>query len=159
MSHFAELYSRKLGIRREVLCRTLWGDFFLNSKAKRIFKGAMVGVHVLRASVHVCACVIQYRTFNGTSTVCVCVCVLYSTVPSMGPLPCVCVCVCYTVPYLQWDLYRVCVCVCVCVLLQAKGKKPLFVQFVLDNIWAVYDAIMVQRSDMCAHTNNQSISH
>lgn len=42
MSHFAELYGKKLGIRQEVLRRTLWGDFFLNSKAKRIFKGAMV---------------------------------------------------------------------------------------------------------------------
>ena len=29
--------------------------------------------------------------------------------------------------------------------LQAKAKKPLFVQFVLDNIWAVYSAVVVQR--------------
>jgi ribosome assembly protein 1 len=68
VSHFAELYSKRLGIRQEVLQRTLWGNFYLNSKAKRIFRGAM-----------------------------------------------------------------------------AKAKKPLFVQFVLDNIWAVYDAVVVQR--------------
>ena len=29
--------------------------------------------------------------------------------------------------------------------MQAKAKKPLFVQFVLDNIWAVYSAVVVQR--------------
>lgn len=29
--------------------------------------------------------------------------------------------------------------------LQAKGKKPLFVQLVLDNIWSLYDAVVVQR--------------
>ena len=29
--------------------------------------------------------------------------------------------------------------------LQAKAKKPLFVQFVLENLWTVYEAIMVQR--------------
>lgn len=28
---------------------------------------------------------------------------------------------------------------------QAKAKKPLFVQFVLDNLWAVYDAIAVRK--------------
>ena len=28
---------------------------------------------------------------------------------------------------------------------QSKGKKPLFVQFVLENIWSVYDAVMVRR--------------
>lgn len=30
-------------------------------------------------------------------------------------------------------------------LLQAKGKKPLFVQFVLDNIWSLYDAVVTKR--------------
>ncbi|XP_064391164.1 elongation factor-like GTPase 1 isoform X2 [Halichondria panicea] len=69
VSHFAELYSKKLGIRADVLNKTLWGDYFLNTKSKRIFKGA-----------------------------------------------------------------------------QAKGKKPLFVQFVLDNIWAVYDAVVVSKN-------------
>ena len=28
---------------------------------------------------------------------------------------------------------------------KAKGKKPLFVQFVLENIWSVYDAVLLQR--------------
>ncbi len=42
VNHFAELYAKKLGIRAEILRRTLWGDFFLNTKAKRIFKGAQV---------------------------------------------------------------------------------------------------------------------
>ena len=28
---------------------------------------------------------------------------------------------------------------------QAKGKKPLFVQFVLENVWAVYDAVLINR--------------
>uniref|UniRef100_A0A1A7YEI2 Elongation factor-like 1 n=1 Tax=Iconisemion striatum TaxID=60296 RepID=A0A1A7YEI2_9TELE len=57
-----------MGIRAEVLLKTLWGDFYLNAKAKRIMKGA-----------------------------------------------------------------------------QAKGKKPLFVQLVLDNIWSLYDAVVTRR--------------
>ena len=28
---------------------------------------------------------------------------------------------------------------------QSKGKKPLFVQFALENIWAAYDAILEQK--------------
>lgn len=27
----------------------------------------------------------------------------------------------------------------------AKGKKPLFVQMILDNIWSIYDAVLVQK--------------
>lgn len=30
-------------------------------------------------------------------------------------------------------------------LVQAKAKKPLFVQFVLENMWAVYDAVVLHR--------------
>ena len=30
-------------------------------------------------------------------------------------------------------------------ILQNKGKKPLFVQFILDNIWAVYDAVYTRQ--------------
>ena len=66
--HFSRIYSEKLGIRREVLNKTLWGDFYLNTKTKRIMKGA-----------------------------------------------------------------------------QEKAKVPLFVQFILQNIWAVYEAIAVRR--------------
>jgi hypothetical protein len=62
---FAELYSTKLGISKRILLKTLWGDYFLNMKAKKIFKGA------------------------------------YS-----------------------------------------KGKKPLFVQFILDQLWVLYDAVL-----------------
>ncbi|KAL8613440.1 hypothetical protein ACOMHN_057159 [Nucella lapillus] len=65
ISDFARMYSAKLSIKQDVLQKTLWGDYYVNMKAKRILKGA-----------------------------------------------------------------------------QSKGKKPLFVQFVLDNIWAVYEAVM-----------------
>uniref|UniRef100_A0A8C9TFM2 Elongation factor-like 1 n=1 Tax=Scleropages formosus TaxID=113540 RepID=A0A8C9TFM2_SCLFO len=65
---FAHMYSQKMGIRSEVLLKTLWGDFYLNAKAKKIMKGA-----------------------------------------------------------------------------QSKGKKPLFVQLVLDNIWSLYDAVVLKR--------------
>ncbi|XP_072516959.1 elongation factor-like GTPase 1 isoform X2 [Salminus brasiliensis] len=65
---FAQIYCQKMGIRSEVLQKTLWGDFYLNAKAKKIMKGA-----------------------------------------------------------------------------QSKGKKPLFVQLVLDNIWSLYDAVVTRR--------------
>ncbi|KAL2088977.1 hypothetical protein ACEWY4_015876 [Coilia grayii] len=65
---FAQMYSQKMGIRSDVLLKTLWGDYYLNLKAKRIMKGA-----------------------------------------------------------------------------QSKGKKPLFVQLVLDNIWSLYDAVVTRR--------------
>lgn len=32
--------SNKLGVNVEVLKKTLWGDFYLHSKTKRIMKGA-----------------------------------------------------------------------------------------------------------------------
>ena len=37
--------------------------------------------------------------------------------------------------------------------MKAKAKKPLFVQFVLDNVWAVYNAVVVQRLvfTFCVH--------
>ncbi|KAK2853376.1 hypothetical protein Q5P01_006037 [Channa striata] len=68
IQQFAQIYSQKMGIRKQVLLKTLWGDFYLIAKAKKIMKGA-----------------------------------------------------------------------------QAKGKKPLFVQFVLDNIWSLYDAVVIRR--------------
>ena len=58
---FIQIYSAKLKMSEHVLRKTLWGDFYINTKEKKIMKGAM-----------------------------------------------------------------------------AKNKKPLFVQLVLDNIWAVY---------------------
>ncbi|KAK7912925.1 hypothetical protein WMY93_013136 [Mugilogobius chulae] len=68
VQQFAQIYSERMGIREQVLLKTLWGDFYLNAKAKRIMKGA-----------------------------------------------------------------------------QTKGKKPLFVQLVLDNIWSLYDAVVTKR--------------
>ncbi|XP_066503596.1 elongation factor-like GTPase 1 [Hoplias malabaricus] len=65
---FAQIYYQKMGIRSELLQKTLWGDFYLNTKAKKVMKGA-----------------------------------------------------------------------------QSKGKKPLFVQLVLDNIWSLYDAVVTRR--------------
>ena len=62
---FADLYSAKLGISKRILMKTLWGDYFLNMKAKKILKGAFT-----------------------------------------------------------------------------KGKKPLFVQFILDNLWILYEAVL-----------------
>lgn len=70
IDQFAELYSQKIGIKASVLLKTLWGDYYLNTKAKRIMKGA-----------------------------------------------------------------------------QSKGKKPLFVQMVLDNIWSLYDAVMNRENE------------
>uniref|UniRef100_A0A8C4DND8 Elongation factor-like 1 n=1 Tax=Dicentrarchus labrax TaxID=13489 RepID=A0A8C4DND8_DICLA len=68
IQQFAQIYSQRMGVRAEVLLKTLWGDFYLNAKAKKIMKGA-----------------------------------------------------------------------------QAKGKKQLFVQLVLDNIWSLYDAVVTRR--------------
>eukprot|EP00090_Calanus_glacialis_P001947 TRINITY_DN11454_c0_g1_i1.p1 TRINITY_DN11454_c0_g1~~TRINITY_DN11454_c0_g1_i1.p1 ORF type:complete len:1029 (+),score=406.18 TRINITY_DN11454_c0_g1_i1:471-3557(+) len=68
LNTFAKIYSKKLGFSESVLQRTLWGDFYINMKAKKIYNGA-----------------------------------------------------------------------------GAKAKKPLFVSLVLENIWAVYDAVMVRK--------------
>ncbi|XP_056428113.1 elongation factor-like GTPase 1 isoform X2 [Hyla sarda] len=68
--HFVTLYSQKVGIKAAVLLKTLWGDYYLNSKAKKIMKGA-----------------------------------------------------------------------------QSKGKKPLFVQLILDNMWSLYDAVMKREKE------------
>jgi ribosome assembly protein 1 len=45
VGHFAEMYAKKLGIKAAVLNKTLWGDFYLNTKTKRIFKGAQVSLY------------------------------------------------------------------------------------------------------------------
>ncbi|XP_034039966.1 elongation factor-like GTPase 1 isoform X2 [Thalassophryne amazonica] len=70
LQQFADIYSCRLGVKVDVLLKTLWGDFYLSTKAKKILTGA-----------------------------------------------------------------------------QAKGKKPLFVQLVLDNIWSLYDAVVTRRND------------
>ncbi len=86
VSDFASMYSKKLGIKENVLRKTLWGDFYLNMKTKRILKGAQVSVSLTQ----------QLCSYN-------------------------------------------------CSWLQEKTKKPLFVQFVLDNIWWVYKAVILER--------------
>lgn len=43
IEHFAKLYSQKIGIKAAVLLKTLWGDYYLNTKAKKIMKGDQVG--------------------------------------------------------------------------------------------------------------------
>ncbi|XP_048514322.1 elongation factor-like GTPase 1 isoform X2 [Athalia rosae] len=68
IKEFAKIFSTKLGFSERVLLKTLWGDFYLNSKTKRIMKGA-----------------------------------------------------------------------------QEKAKKPLFVQLILDNIWALYETVVVRK--------------
>ena len=65
---FAQLYASKLGIREANFKRVLWGDFYLDTKTKRV---------------------INHKQLRG------------------------------------------------------RNLKPLFVQFVLENIWAVYDAIIL----------------
>eukprot|EP00079_Xenopus_tropicalis_P012755 XP_002940146.2 PREDICTED: elongation factor-like GTPase 1 [Xenopus tropicalis] len=70
IDHFAQLYSQKVGIKAAVLLKTLWGDYYLNTKAKKIMKGA-----------------------------------------------------------------------------QSKGKKPLFVQLILDNLWSLYDAVIKREKE------------
>ncbi|KAJ8668941.1 hypothetical protein QAD02_000200 [Eretmocerus hayati] len=37
---FAKIFAEKLGFSEKVLSKTLWGDYYLNSKSKRIMKGA-----------------------------------------------------------------------------------------------------------------------
>ncbi|CAF4588432.1 unnamed protein product [Rotaria sp. Silwood1] len=68
--HFADLYSKKLSIKREVLMKTLWGDFYFDKKSKRVYKGA-----------------------------------------------------------------------------QSKGQKPMFVQCILENLWSVYETIIIRRDN------------
>ncbi|CCG81111.1 putative Ribosome biogenesis protein Ria1 [Taphrina deformans PYCC 5710] len=70
VDQFAGLYAQKLGIKKELLNKVLWGDFFLDPKTKKVIP--------------------QKR-------------------------------------------------------LQGRNLKPMFVQFVLDNIWAVYYSAMLER--------------
>ena len=37
---FAKIFSSKLGFSEKILLKTLWGDFYVNTKTKRIMKGA-----------------------------------------------------------------------------------------------------------------------
>lgn len=68
VSDFSKIFAKKLGFSESVLNATLWGDYYINTKLKRIMKGA-----------------------------------------------------------------------------QEKAKKPLFVQLVLENIWSMYEAVVVRK--------------
>lgn len=47
IEHFANIYSKKIGIRKEVLLKTLWGDYYINMKAKKIMKAdQVIMVHI-----------------------------------------------------------------------------------------------------------------
>lgn len=70
VDQFAALYEQKLGIKRSLLNKVLWGDFYLDPKTKKVL------------------------------------------------------------PHKR---------------LQGRNLKPMFVQFVLDNIWAVYDSALLHR--------------
>lgn len=65
---FAKIFAEKLGFSEKVLSKTLWGDYYLHMKSKRIMKGA-----------------------------------------------------------------------------QEKAKKPLCVQLILENIWALYELVVVRK--------------
>ena len=67
-SKFAQLYAAKLGVREAKLRKVLWGDFYLDPKAKRV---------------------ISHKNLRG------------------------------------------------------RSLKPLFVQFILENIWAVYENVSI----------------
>ena len=68
LNTFAKIFSQKLGFSEKVLQKTLWGDYFINMKAKKIFNGA-----------------------------------------------------------------------------ESKGKKPLFVSLILENIWALYKCVVIEK--------------
>lgn len=40
IKNFAELYSARLDVKEEILNKTLWGDYYLNTKTSKILKGA-----------------------------------------------------------------------------------------------------------------------
>ncbi|OQR70697.1 elongation factor Tu GTP-binding domain-containing protein 1-like [Tropilaelaps mercedesae] len=63
---FARIYSKKLGVRFEVLRRTLWGDYYLNTKAKKIQRGAQA-----KAKKPLFAQLVLQAIFDVYETVCV----------------------------------------------------------------------------------------
>ena len=42
IEQFAGMYAKKLGLKSDVLRKTIWGDYYLNMKTKRIHRGAYV---------------------------------------------------------------------------------------------------------------------
>lgn len=46
LENFVESYHKKLGIRRDILTKTLWGDYFFSPKKKMIYKNPPTGTSV-----------------------------------------------------------------------------------------------------------------
>ncbi|XP_071449909.1 elongation factor-like GTPase 1 [Hetaerina americana] len=42
VKHFAKLFSKKINVEESLLEKTLWGDYYFNSKTKQITKGAQI---------------------------------------------------------------------------------------------------------------------
>ena len=104
IDQFAHIYAERLGIKEDVLRKTLWGDWYLDAKNKVGATG-------------------QPRP----------VAPLVLTPRHVGARACSCLCA-------PWGGHQR-----VVGREQGKGRfKPLFVQFVLENLWAVYDAAMLQ---------------
>ena len=70
--------------------KTLWGDFYIDKKSKRVFKGAQVSMITI---------ILKYLADNF----------IY--------------------------FFN----------LKSKGQKPLFVQCILENLWNIYEAIILRR--------------
>lgn len=71
IDQFAQIYATRLGIKESILCKVLWGDYYLDPKTKRF---------------------LQQKHLKG------------------------------------------------------RQLKPMFVQFVLENIWAVYDSVIINNN-------------
>ncbi|RIB02088.1 P-loop containing nucleoside triphosphate hydrolase protein [Gigaspora rosea] len=71
IDQFAQIYAAKLGIKESILCKVLWGDYYLDPKTRRF---------------------LQQKHLKG------------------------------------------------------RQLKPMFVQFVLENIWAVYDSVIINNN-------------
>ncbi|KAK0181707.1 hypothetical protein PV327_003970 [Microctonus hyperodae] len=82
IKEFSRIFAEKLGFSEKVLLKTLWGDYYLNMKTKRIMKGA-----------------------------------------------------------------------------QEKAKKPLFVSLILDNLWNLYDTVIIRKDKekMCSMMEKMNI--
>uniref|UniRef100_A0A3P9JAH6 Elongation factor-like 1 n=1 Tax=Oryzias latipes TaxID=8090 RepID=A0A3P9JAH6_ORYLA len=129
---FADLYSQKMGVRAAVLQKTLWGDFYLNAKAKRIMKGAQVNPRNVPSAPQPgteplpLVSITHFLNLHGGKAE------LLKTVSDTGE-------------FQKEGTEGASSVKRILCSLQAKGKKPLFVQLVLDNIWSLYDAVVVQR--------------
>lgn len=65
---FAEIFSKKTGISKDVLLKTLWGDYYLNSKTKRIMHGAQVISRNIRNNGNLFSVKLSYLIFVSVFT-------------------------------------------------------------------------------------------